>query len=214
MALGALIGGLLLAGTEYRRQVEVTIEPFKGLLVGLFLISIGMSLDLRALIADPAIGARCRDRPGGVEVCADRHRRHAAFGLPWNSGAQIGLLLGPGGEFSFVIVSGGPGPGCCTAPDSSFVLIVAALTMIEHAALSKLGARLRSHAPARDRSTRRYWCRNAGTTPHVIVAGFGRVGQTVAAMLEAHRVAMSRSTAIPTAWRGSAKLAGRFTTAT
>ena len=55
MALGALIGGLLLAGTEYRRQVEVTIEPFKGLLVGLFLISIGMSLDLHTLIAHPAI---------------------------------------------------------------------------------------------------------------------------------------------------------------
>ena len=49
MALGALIGGLLLAGTEYRRQVEVTIEPFKGLFVGVFLISVGMSLDIRTL---------------------------------------------------------------------------------------------------------------------------------------------------------------------
>src|SRR5262249_56495427 len=49
MALGALIGGLLLAGTEYRRQVEVTIEPFKGLAVGVFLISVGMSLDIRTL---------------------------------------------------------------------------------------------------------------------------------------------------------------------
>src|SRR5208283_2804294 len=55
MALGALIGGLLLAGTEYRRQVEVTINPFKGLLVGLFLLSIGMSLDLHTLIAHPAL---------------------------------------------------------------------------------------------------------------------------------------------------------------
>ena len=51
MALGALIGGLLLAGTEYRRQVEVTIEPFKGLAVGVFLISIGMSLDIRTVAA-------------------------------------------------------------------------------------------------------------------------------------------------------------------
>jgi len=53
MALGALIGGLLLAGTEYRRQVEVTIDPFKGLLVGVFLISIGMSLDLGTVAAQP-----------------------------------------------------------------------------------------------------------------------------------------------------------------
>ena len=55
MALGSLIGGLLLAGTEYRRQVEVTIEPFKGLAVGVFLISIGMSLDIRTLGAQPLL---------------------------------------------------------------------------------------------------------------------------------------------------------------
>jgi CPA2 family monovalent cation:H+ antiporter-2 len=55
MALGALIGGLLLAGTEYRRQVEVTIDPFKGLFVGVFLVSVGMSLDIRTLIAHPLL---------------------------------------------------------------------------------------------------------------------------------------------------------------
>ena len=55
MALGALIGGLLLAGTEYRRQVEVTIAPFKGLFVGVFLISIGMSLDIRTMATSPPL---------------------------------------------------------------------------------------------------------------------------------------------------------------
>src|SRR6201997_471387 len=55
MALGALIGGLLLAGTEYRRQVEVTIEPFKGLAVGVFLITIGMSLDIRTATVHPLL---------------------------------------------------------------------------------------------------------------------------------------------------------------
>ena len=55
MPLGALIGGLLLAGTEYRRQVEVTIEPFKGLFVGVFLISVGMSLDIRTVGAHPLL---------------------------------------------------------------------------------------------------------------------------------------------------------------
>ena len=54
MAVGALIGGLLLAGTEYRRQVEVTIDPFKGLFIGVFLISVGMSLDLRTVGRPPA----------------------------------------------------------------------------------------------------------------------------------------------------------------
>src|SRR5207248_10503624 len=55
MALGALIGGLLLAGTEYRRQVEVTIEPFKGLAVGVFLISVGMGLDIRTVTTEPLL---------------------------------------------------------------------------------------------------------------------------------------------------------------
>ncbi len=54
MALGALIAGLLLAETEYRRQIEVTVEPFKGLLLGVFLISVGLSLDLGRVVAAPA----------------------------------------------------------------------------------------------------------------------------------------------------------------
>src|SRR4029077_15690313 len=104
MALGALIGGLLLAGTEYRRQVEVTIEPFKGLAVGVFLISVGMSLDIRTVATQPllVLGAA-----GGMVllkllVVAGLAR---AFGLNWANSLHTGLLLGPGGEFAFVIVS-------------------------------------------------------------------------------------------------------------
>src|SRR6266436_3148853 len=74
MAPGALIGGLLLAGTEYRRQVEVTIEPFKGLLVSVFLISVGMSLDIRTALADPLL-VFCA--AGGM-VPAEAARRHPA----------------------------------------------------------------------------------------------------------------------------------------
>src|SRR5207302_10394317 len=106
--LGALIGGLLLAGTEYRRQVEVTIEPFKGLLVGVFLISIGMSLDIRTAGTNPLLilGAA-----GGMVllkllVIAPLAR---SFGLSWANGLRTGLLLGPGGEFAFVIVSAAVG---------------------------------------------------------------------------------------------------------
>ena len=66
MALGALIAGLLLAGTEYRRQVEVTIEPFKGLLVGVFLISVGLGLDLRRGGGRAARHPGRRGGPGGA----------------------------------------------------------------------------------------------------------------------------------------------------
>jgi monovalent cation:H+ antiporter-2, CPA2 family len=210
MALGALIGGLLLAGTEYRRQVEVTIEPFKGLLVGLFLMSIGMSLDLHALIAHPAtvLGAAIGLVVLKAAIVGVLSR---GFSLPWRGGVQTALLLGPGGEFSFVIVTVALTHGLVDDATASLVLIVAALTMISTPILSKLGAWLVPRAGPRpidpalllpamrgaatpDTTTHDTTTHDTthdttpDTGPRVIVAGFGRVGQTVAALLEAHRV--------------------------
>src|SRR4029077_7375735 len=91
MALGALIGGLLLAGTEYRRQVEVTIEPFKGLSVGVFLISVGMSLDIRTVSAHPLLvfGAAAGMVLLKLLVVAPLTR---VFGLHGANGLHVGLL--------------------------------------------------------------------------------------------------------------------------
>src|SRR5215472_2794947 len=141
MALGALIGGLLLAGTEYRRQVEVTIEPFKGLAVGVFLISIGMSLDVRILAALPLLAlstAACVVLLKLLVVVGLAR----AFGLNWAHSLHTGLLLGPGGEFAFVIVSVASG-AYLLAPDASQVLLfVTALTMAIIPLLSRLGGGL------------------------------------------------------------------------
>jgi CPA2 family monovalent cation:H+ antiporter-2 len=141
MALGALIGGLLLAGTEYRRQVEVTIEPFKGLAVGVFLISVGMSLDIRTLGAQPllvlaAVGCVVLLKLLVVTGLA------RAFGLNWAHSLHTGLLLGPGGEFAFVIISVAIGERLL-APDTAQVLLfVTALTMATIPLLSRLGGGL------------------------------------------------------------------------
>ena len=104
MALGALIGGLLLAGTEYRRQVEVTIEPFKGLLLGVFLISVGMGLDFARVAAAPVaiLGGAVALVALQVLVVAPLAR---AFGVRWAAALEAALLLGPAGEFSFVILA-------------------------------------------------------------------------------------------------------------
>jgi CPA2 family monovalent cation:H+ antiporter-2 len=187
MALGALIGGLLLAGTEYRRQVEVTIDPFKGLLVGLFLISIGMSIDLRTLFAHPAIvlGVAVGLVALKAAIVAVLGR---GFALSWSGGAQAGLLLGPGGEFSFVIVTVAIAHRLLDGPTASLVLIVAALTMISTPILSKLGVRLVPRAAPRPIDPDLLLPATRDAAPRVIVAGFGRVGQTVAALLEAHSV--------------------------
>jgi monovalent cation:H+ antiporter-2, CPA2 family len=189
MPLGALIGGLLLAGTEYRRQVEVTIEPFKGLFVGVFLISVGMSLDIRIIAEQPVLIA-C----GAVGVVLLKLLMIApvmrGFGLNWATGLQTGLLVGPGGEFGFVILSVASGEGLLESHTASSVLFMTAVTMAAIPMLSKLGDRL---APRLIRKGAMdpdmLLPETPEVTPRVIIAGFGRVGQTVAAMLEAHAVA-------------------------
>jgi CPA2 family monovalent cation:H+ antiporter-2 len=188
MALGALIGGLLLAGTEYRRQVEVTIEPFKGLAVGVFLISVGMSLDIRTLGAQPllvlaAVGCVVLLKLLVVTGLA------RAFGLNWAHSLHTGLLLGPGGEFAFVIVSVAIGERLL-APDTAQVLLfVTALTMATIPLLSRLGGGLAPRlAPKMPVDPSILVPRVSDALPRVIVAGFGRVGQTVAALLEVHKV--------------------------
>jgi len=186
MALGALIGGLLLAGTEYRRQVEVTIEPFKGLFVGVFLISVGMSLDIRTLVARPllVLGAS-----GGVVllkllVITPLVR---TFGVNWRNALRTGLLLSPGGEFAFVIIAVALAEHLLASEAASVVLFVTALTMAAIPLLSRLGDRLAprlAHSAVVDPNL--LPPERTDVLSRVIIAGFGRVGQTVADMLDAH----------------------------
>ena len=185
MALGALIAGLLLAETEYRRQIEVTVDPFKGLLLGVFLISIGMSLDLARIAQQPlqVLGAAAGLVALKALVTAGLAR---GFGLRWRVGGPAGLLLGPGGEFSFVILGLGQASGLVDAGLAGFAFILAALTMAAIPLLSKLGTLLAGRRPVKVRPDLLPPEVAADGPPRVIIAGFGRVGRTVASLLDAH----------------------------
>ncbi len=192
MALGALIAGVLLAETEYRRQVEVTIEPFKGLLLGVFLISVGLRLDLVRLAADPVTVL------GGV-VGIVAIKAAITFGLARTfrvrgaAAMQSSLLLGPGGEFGFIIIGLASGLGLLPGTLGESLFLAIALSMVFIPSLSWLGRRL---AP-RPRTAPIDPALLAPTDPAsgglsgggVIIAGFGRVGRTVASMLDAHEIA-------------------------
>ncbi len=188
MALGALIGGLLLAGTEYRREIEVTVEPFKGLLVGVFLISIGLGLNL-ALVAEHPLGllgalaAMLAIKLGVVAVLG------RLFGVPWAAGVQTGLILSPGGEFGFVILAIAVPEGFLPRALADQAVIATALTMLATPLLARLGRRLTASPDRAADAPLLLPDMPASDDPRVLVAGFGRVGQTVAAMLEAHRIA-------------------------
>ena len=188
MALGALIGGLLLAGTEYRRQVEVTIEPFKGLAVGVFLMTVGMSLDIRTVGGHPllVLGAAAGMVLLKLPVVAALSH---AVGVSRANSLHIGLLLGPGGEFAFVIVTAARSEHLLSQDAAGVVLFVTALTMTTIPLLSKLGDRVAPRlAPKTPIDPNMLVPEVYDALPRVIVAGFGRVGQTVAAMLETHKV--------------------------
>lgn len=188
MSIGALIGGSLLAGTEYRRQVELTIDPFKGLLVGVFLISIGMGIDIAMLVGHSLIvlGAASGLIVAKTLILVPLAR---AFGLSWQSGLQCGLLLGPGGEFGFVILSLAASKALLEKADAEFILAITALTMALIPVLGSLGQLLTPRLPRHPSVDPDLLLPSSHeTAPRVIVAGFGRVGQMVGMMLEVHKI--------------------------
>ncbi|MEQ1754081.1 MAG: cation:proton antiporter [Micropepsaceae bacterium] len=189
MAVGSLIAGLLLAETEFRRQIEYTIEPFKGLLVGVFLISVGMNVDLGRVLRDPVAILFA-----GVGLVLVKTLVVAAAGrllkLPVSAGLRAGLLLGPGSEFSFVIVSVALASKAISPDAASFTLIVAALTMASIPGLYWLGRYLEKLRPkAKDPVHPASFIKPPDDKEaRVIVAGFGRVGRVVAELLARHSI--------------------------
>ena len=181
MAVGALLAGLLLAETEYRRQIEVTIEPFKGLLLGVFLLSIGMMLDVHAIFAAPlpVLGGILTLIGIKFVLIAPLAR---LFGQSWRTGIRLGMLLAPGGEFGFVILGIARASGLVPARHADPALVVLSVSLALIPLLYKLG-RLLEPPPAIDPAL---LPPVHGATPRVLIAGFGRVGQTVAALLDHH----------------------------
>jgi CPA2 family monovalent cation:H+ antiporter-2 len=187
MALGGFVAGLLLAETEYRHEVEVTIEPFKGLLLGLFFVSVGISLDLalarahpfailgltlgliavKALAAYGAARAMRVDRPPAIETA---------------------LTLAGAGEFAFVILGGAAEQGLLSPLMGQYLLVAATLSMFATPALSALGGRL-GRAISPEPVEQEVPPALADGPPRVLVIGYGRVGQLVGEMLSRHQIA-------------------------
>jgi monovalent cation:proton antiporter-2 (CPA2) family protein len=189
MALGAFMAGLLLAETEYRHEVEVDIEPFKGLMLGLFFMSVGMGIDWRVVgdepfwIAASIVGLFLVKSVVTAGLCL-------AFGLSRHTAIEAGLLLGQGGEFAFIVVGLAMGLGLIPGDVGQFMLIVAGLTMLVTPLVAIAAHRLAVHLEHRTaaRVHEGDLAEAEGLEGHVILAGFGRVGRTLAGTLEAESV--------------------------
>ena len=187
MALGAFVAGLLLAETEYRRAIEATIEPFKSLLLGIFFFTVGMDIDVRELLREPALLAAAVAGLIAVKVVLITGLAKL-FRLSWPVAVEMGLLLGPGGEFAFVGIGMARDLGLLEAGPASFALAVTSVTMALLPLLSFAGrrfaARLRTPGAAPSELT----ARPSAGSKHAIVVGYGRVGKVVCALLKQHGI--------------------------
>ena len=187
MALGAFVAGLLLAETEYRRAIEATIDPFKGLLLGIFFFTVGMNIDVRELLREPLALAG-----GIVGLIALKSIVIVVlaklFRLSWPVAVEMGLLLGAGGEFAFIILVMAAAAGLVDTGTATYALTVAAVTMALIPLLSHLARRFASRLRAAGAAPSELMMRPTGRQRHAIVVGYGRVGKVVCALLKEHGI--------------------------
>jgi len=183
MALGAFLAGLLLAETEYRHQVEADIRPFRGILVGLFFIVIGMSIDL------PLIASRWIEILFVViALIAGKSLVTTllclAVGQNRGTAMRTGFLLSQGGEFGFVIFGAAMLAGVLAHETGQILVAAITLSMAVTPVMHLLGARLETvldRGPALNLTAVNQETQKL--SGHVVIIGFGRVGQTIAKAL-------------------------------
>jgi monovalent cation:H+ antiporter-2, CPA2 family len=185
MALGAFLAGLLIAESEYRPQVEGDIQPFRGILLALFFMTVGMHLQL-GLLAERwplllGLLLVLLATKAGILTLLSR-----GFGLVWPAAASVGVMVAQGGEFGFVLFSLAREQRVLTAELEELAVLVVGLSMAVTPALIVASRALARRFPV--------------STPvpgadgpielhdHVLIAGFGRVGQTLALLLESRSV--------------------------
>jgi monovalent cation:H+ antiporter-2, CPA2 family len=187
MALGAFVAGLLLAETEYRKAIEAAVEPFKGLLLGIFFFTVGMAIDFRELEREPlllaASVAGLLAAKGLILIGLGR-----AFRVSWPAVTETALLLGPGGEFAFVGIGMAAAASLIEPRVASFALAVTSVTMVLTPVLSAIGRRLAIRLRDGGAVAAELTAKPAGGQNHAIVVGYGRVGKVVCELLRQHGI--------------------------
>lgn len=187
--LGAFLAGVMLAETSYRHQVEADIKPFRGLLLGLFFITVGFSIDLHLAFSN--LGTVVSLVTGLLAIKAAVIALFGViFGLSLGSAFRTGLLLAQGGEFAFVTFGLAQRVKVLQPELAQLLLLVVALTMALTPALAALGQNISSRLERKRGliGVRKEDADTAGARDFVMVAGWGRVGQSVCEMLDSKLV--------------------------
>jgi len=185
MALGAFLAGVLLAESEYRRELETDIEPFKGLLLGLFFIAVGMSIDFGVLLAHPALMALVVVAFLAIKFVVI-YALARAMGVPFQQRPVFTLLLAQGGEFAFVVFQAA-GPNVLPPGVASFLIAAVALSMlVSPLLLVAIDKWVLPRFGARQPTTMEEISEQQDAK--VVICGFGRYGQIIGRLLTAQSV--------------------------
>jgi CPA2 family monovalent cation:H+ antiporter-2 len=188
MALGAFLAGLLLAESPYRHQIEADIRPFRGILLGLFFITVGAVIDARVLIdrAPLVLGLIAALIVGKAAIAAALAR---LFGLSNADAARTGLVLANCGEFGFVILAGAAAADLIAIETAALLTLCVAASMAAPPLLAIAGERLVRFYHRETDAALATLAEDAGElAAHAVILGFGRFGQTVARLFDAANV--------------------------
>ena len=189
MALGALIAGLLLAETEFKHEVELMVEPFKGLLMGLFFMTVGMGMDTRQIVEAPlwlaaAVAGLVLTKALVVTLLFRAGR------LPWGRAMEGGLLLAQGGEFAFIVLGYAVSAKLLDPALGARVLLAVGLSRCNSPVVPRLRRAIGEggERTAQEQAARHDEGALAEARGRIIIAGFGRVGQQLAKLLTAQQI--------------------------
>lgn len=184
MAMGAFLAGVLLAGSSYRHELEADVEPFRGLLIALFFMGIGMTIDLMViaenwgrLLVGVALYLALK-----VTVAAGLAR---VFGATRGDALRVGALLAAAGEFAFVLIPQTERNGLIPSEVASMLSAMAALSLVAAPAVALLVERIANRLEPKAAAPEEDFTEARG---QVLVIGFGRVGQIAAQLLLAEGV--------------------------
>jgi glutathione-regulated potassium-efflux system ancillary protein KefC len=188
MALGTFLAGVLLAESEYRHALETDLEPFKGLLLGLFFIAVGMSIDFGVLLTRPLLIAGMLVAFLAIKIGV-LYGLAKSIGIPRGQQALFAFVLSQGGEFAFVIFGAAAAAKVFTPEINSILAVVVALSMAVTPLLLLLYDKVIE--PRFQAEKRRPADAIEAQDNAVIIAGFGRFGQIVGRLLRANRIGLT-----------------------
>lgn len=188
-ALGAFLMGVFLSASRYSMQIEAYIEPYKGILIGLFFVAVGMSIDLRSIVASPfvfveyAVVFVCIKIVVMCVLCL-------LFGMDRSLAVKISFLLAQGGEFGFVLLSSAKFFSIIDNYTFVMGIEVISVSMLCTPLIVKLGNYLAGHLSSKKKNEGiAFLPEEAGEAKgRVILGGYGRVGHVVAVLLHASKV--------------------------